>query len=386
MTFVQTIKDFMRSSVLINWDNLTKSTLVMVLGVAIYMLWTLWYAFVFHVSILRYWMNESLFPTHLFLNIFICFLFVFFAVISLRYKHNKWMQTYFPYFALLFFSFTFIYGGFNVGIMSPATVGGYISLISVGTILFERKLIYISAIPITIFILISIVLSGMEIIPYAPLFSRELNSSILVENQFWIYSMLYLYIPIFVVTIVLFEILLTQWRNREAQIQMMSQLDPLTGIFNRRCIGNSLTVMHEMQQSYAFVLLDLDYFKKINDTYGHDIGDLVLREVAQLLHSNLREHDLVGRFGGEEFVLLLRENRIEHAVEIAERCRNCIEQLVIQINEHQTIQVTASLGLTVSQVGLSKEDVFKQADQALYFAKKSGRNQVRSYLEISKVQ
>lgn len=379
MKLVQTIKNFMKSSVLVNWDNLTKCTLVMVIGAAIYLLWTIWYAFVLSMPTLKYWMNESLFPKHLIINIVIFLLFIVFAGISVSWKAKKWMQIYFPYFAVSFFGATFIFAGFYVGILSPVTVSGYISLISVGIVLFERKIIYSVAIPITLIILVGVILSGMEKIPYAPLFSRELNSSILTENQFWIYSMLYLYLPILLVTIILFEILLTQWRNREAQIQIMSQLDPLTGIFNRRCIGNSLNTMDMSHESYALILLDLDHFKNINDTYGHDVGDRVLCHVAKLLNTNLREHDLVGRFGGEEFVLLLKEKQLENAVEIAERCRKRIEQSQITFDQQIIVQVTASLGVAVSRDGVNKEDVFKQADQALYLAKKNGRNQVRSY-------
>ena len=382
MKLLKNVNEFMNSSVLINWDNLTKCSLVMVLGAMTYMLWVIWYVFVFSTPTMKYWMNESLYYQHLTTSTIIFFLFLLWAFISKKFQDNKYIQKYFPYFAIFFFGATLIYGGFNIGIISPATVGGYISLISVGVVLFERKIIYSTAIPVTIFMLSCIVLSGMEKIPYAPLFSRELNSSILSENPFWIYSMLYLYIPIFFASIVLFEILLTQWRNREGQIQTMSQLDPLTGIYNRRCIGNSLNEMHEEEENYALVLLDLDYFKNINDSYGHDVGDKVLREVARLLSQSLREKDLVGRFGGEEFVLLLREKQLLHALEIAERCRKKIETLRITSDSQQEIQISASFGVAVSQTGASKEEILRQADQALYFAKRNGRNQVRSYQEL----
>ena len=383
MKILEKIKEFLNGSVLLNWDSLSKSNFVMILGALTYIIWIIWYLFVFSVPELKYWMDESLFTSHIIVSVIIIFLFLLWAFIGIKWKDNIWIQTYFPYFCIMFFGVTLIYGGFNVGIISPATIGSYISLISVGIVLFERKIIYSTAIPVTIFLLGSIVLSAMGKIPYAPLFSNELNSSTLSENPFWIYSMLYLYVPIFFISIVLFEILLTQWRNREKQIQIMSQLDPLTGIFNRRFISQSLGKIHQKNGDYSLVVLDLDFFKNINDSYGHDVGDRVLRDVAQVLSLSLRGNDLVGRFGGEEFVLLLSDKQQIHAMEIAERCREKIEQLNVEYAENQAIKITASFGVATWKPGLTREVVLRQADQALYLAKKNGRNQVRSYLEIT---
>ena len=382
MKLLEKIKEFLDGSVLLDWSSLTKSNFVMFLGAITYIMWIIWYLFVFSIPEFKYWMNESIFVSHLIVSVIIIILFLSWTFIGIKWKDNYWIQTYFPYFCIMFFGVTLIYGGFNVGIISPATIGSYISLISVGIVLFERKIIYTTAIPITIFLLGSIILSTMGKMPYAPLFSYELNSSILSENPFWIYSMLYLYIPIFFMSILLFEILLTQWRNREKQIQIMSQLDPLTGIFNRRYISQSLGKIHQQNGDYSLVVLDLDFFKNINDSYGHDVGDRVLRDVAQVLSLNLRGNDLVGRFGGEEFVLLLCDKQQTHAMEIAERCREKIEQLNVEYAENKTIKITASFGVATWKPGLTREVVLRQADEALYLAKKKGRNQVRNYLEV----
>ena len=382
MKLLEKIKEFLNGSVLLNWDSLSKSNFVMFLGALTYILWIIWYLFVFSIPELKYWMNESIFFSHITVSVIIIILFLSWTFIGIKWKDNYWIQTYFPYFCIMFFGVTLIYGGFNVGIISPATIGSYISLISVGIVLFERKIIYSTAVPITVFLLSSIILSVMGKIPYAPLFSSELNSRILSRNPFWIYSMLYLYIPIFFMSILLFEVLLTQWRNREKQIQIMSQLDPLTGIFNRRYISQSLERIHQQKCDYSLVVLDLDFFKNINDSYGHDVGDRVLRDVAQVLSLNLRGNDLVGRFGGEEFVLLLCDKQQAHAMEIAERCREKIEQLNVEYAENQNIKITASFGVATWKPGLTKEIVLRHADQALYLAKHNGRNQVRNYLEV----
>lgn len=374
--------NFLNDNIILSWHSLTKSCLVMVLGALVYVLWLTWYLFVFSQATTRYWMNESLFYSHLITSLIILIVFILMAWISWKYKNNAWIKKNFPYISIFYFGSALIYGGFNVGILSPATIGGYISLISVGVVLFDRKIIYSTAIPVTIFVLGCIILSSMELIPYAPLFSQELNGTTLSENQFWIYSMLFLYCPILIFSIILFEILLTQWRNREAQIQSMSLLDPLTNIFNRRSLAQSLNQMQLDVQSYVLILLDLDHFKMINDSHGHDAGDAVLKRVAQLLQMHLDEDDLAGRFGGEEFLLVLSNKSLEHAIHIAEQYRQLIEQEPIQFDINNTINITASFGVASSDEGVTKEVILRRADQALYLAKKQGRNQVRHFAEI----
>lgn len=379
------LNEFLNGNIILNWNTLTKCCLVMILGALIYTLWISWYLFVFSIPVLQQWMNEELYYSHLSMSVVILCLFLVFAFISWKFNHYKWVQDYFPYIAILYFASTLIYGGFNVGIISPATMGGYISLISVGVVLFDRKIIYSAAIPVTLFMLITIVLSSLKQIPYAPLFSEKLNSSNLSENPFWVYSMFILYFPIFIFSIVLFEILLTQWRNREAQIKNMSLLDPLTNIFNRRSLAQHLHCIQRERKSYALILLDLDYFKNINDNYGHDVGDLVLTKVAKILDLHLNEQDMAGRFGGEEFLLILQNKTQEQAIQIAEQCREGIEQEPILLDLQHKLHVTASFGVALSEQNKTKEMVLRQADQALYFAKKQGRNQVRCYAEIDEV-
>lgn len=377
-----TVRQFMKNSVLMNWSNLNKSIVVLIAGSLAHLLWSFWYLYVSLSPSLKHWMNLSYFHFNL-----TCLMISFFLHLILIYpciylKDNHYIQVYYPYIVIIFFATTFIFAGYAIGVMSPATIASFISLISVGLVLFERKIIYVICVPIVLYLLMSILLSAFNQIEYAPIFSHELNESVLIHNTFWVFSQLYLYIPVFSVAIVLFEILLTQWRNREKQIKMISQIDPLTGIFNRRKIGLELALCESSEQLYALVLLDLDYFKSINDNYGHDTGDMVLISVAQILSSILREQDIVGRFGGEEFIILLKNKSLKQCLDIAERCRKEIEKEHYVIDKKKTIRVTASFGVAVSTVGLKKEMVIQHADRALYLAKKSGRNQVRHYFEL----
>ncbi|EXA64230.1 diguanylate cyclase domain protein [Acinetobacter baumannii 348935] len=199
--------------------------------------------------------------------------------------------------------------------------------------------------------------------------------------------MLYFILPILAVCMILFEILLSQWRYREQLINHLSQIDPLTNLFNRRSINQCLDQLNSTATfNYALVLLDLDHFKKINDYYGHHKSDETLVQVSAVLNQQLRESDVVGRFGGEEFILVLNNSSLEKAQQVAERCRSAIQQLQIFSDEGQLIPVTASFGIAISKPELRPQQLLSQADQALYQAKAGGRNQVKSYLELLKVQ
>ncbi|HHU5620959.1 TPA: GGDEF domain-containing protein, partial [Acinetobacter baumannii] len=183
-----------------------------------------------------------------------------------------------------------------------------------------------------------------------------------------------------------FEILLTQWRQRETYIQRLSQIDPLTNVLNRRSLNTHLEALHEQQFDYAVILLDIDHFKKINDIYGHHQGDQVLIEIARCLSENLRNEDIIGRFGGEEFILLLPHTDIIQAEKIAERCRQALQELTIFNNQNIQIHVSASFGISSSAFANDPYLVIRQADQALYAVKASGRNQVRTFHQLPQIK
>jgi len=152
--------------------------------------------------------------------------------------------------------------------------------------------------------------------------------------------------------------------------------DPLTQIYNRGYFDDLLSSIrkHQRKADIDFVILiaDIDHFKSINDTYGHQVGDTVLKEIAKVLKDTLRDNDIVARWGGEEFVMMLKNVDIDKAQAIAEKLRVKIEQTEIDNN----INVTSSFGLTKYYVGENTNLTFKRADDALYEAKKSGRNRV----------
>ncbi|WP_111895539.1 sensor domain-containing diguanylate cyclase [Acinetobacter sp. MB5] len=150
--------------------------------------------------------------------------------------------------------------------------------------------------------------------------------------------------------------------------------DPLTHLYNRR--GLDLSVKHFMENSipFAVICIDIDYFKKINDSFGHDQGDVVLKEIAENISANFRDEDICCRSGGEEFIVLAAMLKLETAVELAERLRKKIEITPISLVGNITISIGVSHWPTTSQ---NMKTVFKRADECLYNAKADGRNCTR---------
>ncbi len=174
---------------------------------------------------------------------------------------------------------------------------------------------------------------------------------------------------------------MTETKQKEEELFTQASTDPLTGLFNRRqfeLMANaqvSLAKRHET--SYCILMLDIDHFKKVNDTYGHDAGDEVLKYIALILKTSLRESDILARYGGEEFILFLPHTSPTEGWHVAERLRTSVEQSNIFANE-KTLNVTISLGLSNS-LDSNLPLVIKEADTALYESKTTGRNKTTLY-------
>jgi len=158
----------------------------------------------------------------------------------------------------------------------------------------------------------------------------------------------------------------------------MAITDQLTGLFNRRYMSRHLnTLMADGGKPVSFLILDVDFFKQINDTYGHDVGDEVLREFAGRISANVRGIDLACRFGGEEFVVVMPDTDLSFAYMVAERLRQSVADAPFQLAANgKEVPVTISIGVATSYAGDTPEVLLKRADQALYRAKRDGRNRV----------
>ena len=173
---------------------------------------------------------------------------------------------------------------------------------------------------------------------------------------------------------------ITQRKKAEARLIEMATTDVLTGIANRRHYLAQSTkqfkISSRYEKSFCVLMFDLDHFKRINDSYGHNIGDRVLKVVAACMKQTLRDTDIMGRIGGEEFAVSMPETRLEQAKMVAERLRKAIATSKVDVDKSQ-IQFTASFGISeYSENTKSVEMLLKQADEALYQAKEQGRNRV----------
>jgi len=171
-----------------------------------------------------------------------------------------------------------------------------------------------------------------------------------------------------------------QLQKALAELANMSRIDGLTQVYNRRYWQESLEKEYAKagrhDKKLSLIMLDLDYFKLLNDNYGHQCGDMVLIEISALIDSLLRVEDIFGRYGGEEFAIILPETDSTGAVELAERICREVSKASLIFND-EMITVTISLGVAqLSDAGTSYEELIGQADSALYQAKAQGRNQV----------
>ena len=169
-------------------------------------------------------------------------------------------------------------------------------------------------------------------------------------------------------------------QKKNKKLEEISNHDGLTGLYNHRCIKEHMEV--EFNRAYRYktpltcILLDIDFFKSINDTYGHLFGDVVLQGIAGVINNSCRKTDLAGRYGGEEFVILLPHTDLDQARVVAQKLFNAIIESNYCDNEN-CISVTVSIGISFYHAGLETyAEMLSEADQAMYTAKKSGRNQI----------
>ena len=179
------------------------------------------------------------------------------------------------------------------------------------------------------------------------------------------------------------EILMKELQEKNATLKTLADMDGLTGVYNNRFFQNALD--RELSRStrnkayLSIILIDIDHFKKFNDTYGHLVGDFVLTEFSSVLGGNLREYDTLARYGGEEFVVILPETGLEDGLIVAEKLRAAVDAAVLR-DASKEYRVTASFGVScfnpLAEQPYKKTELIKLADEGLYEAKDNGRNQV----------
>lgn len=175
--------------------------------------------------------------------------------------------------------------------------------------------------------------------------------------------------------LVIISIILVYLKLILDKVQHLANTDSLTKLLNRRAMqdamDNQIKISRRYRQPLSFLLLDIDFFKKVNDTYGHHIGDLVLVEISKLLQNTIRDCDIVGRFGGEEFLITLANTDLDEAFITAERLREMINKIEIK---KKRLNITVSIGCYSLKEEDSYESILKKVDKLLYKAKNTGRD------------
>lgn len=250
-----------------------------------------------------------------------------------------------------------------------------------GLVLFPPRPVIAALASATVAITAATLLEEYGLIPHAPIFvARKLEAGRL--------SLAWLVIAGGISALFLFNVMasisymLQRWRAREERFRQASITDELTSLYNRRHLlelyERTFALARRHQKPISLVMLDVDHFKSINDKYGHLAGDVALRQVASILRAQLRRTDICGRYGGEEFAIVLPETDLAGARRFAERCREAVAESEVEIAPDTSITLTISLGVASWQLASSEdaEGLLRRADDAVYVAKRNGRNRV----------
>lgn len=280
-----------------------------------------------------------------------------------------------------YYSLTLVYCGYVIGSLEFTSGVVMTGAPLVGLILFERSVIYTAwGIAVAAVVLVSYA-GAAGLLQYAPALVPPTPGD--SANQlFWVTSTLFFAAPHIISIVILGDRMMARWREREEAFRTLSMTDALTGVHNRRSVldilERELARTRRGDLALTVLLLDLDHFKKINDHWGHPMGDRVLKEAAQALAGCLRDYDAVGRWGGEEFLLVLPDTRLDTAQMLAERCRQRLASLDIRGANGARVSVSGSFGLCCNSIAPNADatNLVRLADEALYRAKQGGRNRV----------
>ncbi len=205
------------------------------------------------------------------------------------------------------------------------------------------------------------------------------------KERFSVYSHSFLYLFfIFFIILLLFRLkhLMMNLDQSNKKLEKLASLDPMTELYNKRYFSDiSEKVFLSAKtddHSFTLIILDIDNFKKINDTYGHLAGDKIIIDASDILKKSLRSNDVICRYGGEEFIILLDNVKLENAIKIAEKIRQKMEHSKVKLDENRVLNYTTSFGVThfKAKEDITMQDVILRADKALYKAKELGKNRI----------
>lgn len=267
---------------------------------------------------------------------------------------------------------------YAIGPYSAASGLITVAALLLGMVLLDRRSLWIAVVGWFLSMFAMHFASQAGILPFLSLFEASLESPRLAQVAAErAAAAAIIYIPLAVVM----DHLISVWREDERSLSEAAQLDSLTGAYTRgfamEVMQRALLKARDAAKPFGVLMLDLDHFKRINDAHGHARGDVVLKQTTHAVQSTLRAGDIVGRFGGEEFVILLSGADLTQARSAAERCRAAVAKM--EISDAPYLSVTASVGVAAfPDHGDDLDALLQASDRAMYSAKAKGRNRVET--------
>lgn len=365
----------------LEWTSCSKAMLLAGVTFLMFLHYAAWAEFLLYSGAASQWINQTYLHSQLpiFYGLSLISLAQLFAFPFFKKAFRDHIG--FEYTATLYFAVSLCYFGYQIGTLSMPVGAVLLGAPIVGFILFNRLAVALAMLVALVLLFILSVGAAQGWWAYGPIYSASLFANgqppLFIVYEFYFYS-----IPQMVSLIGVSYLVLHRWRDREERVRHLSVTDPLTGLFNRRSILAHLE--HEQERSrkkgpaLSLLMVDLDRFKTINDDMGHEAGDYALIAAADALQQSLRQNDRVGRYGGEEFLIILPGTDLAGAKMIAERCRQLLESAEVLLQDGQRLTLTASFGLVCNEgnVQLDVDQLLRRADKAMYQAKQQGRNQV----------
>lgn len=373
------------NKVVLSWQPAQKAALATVLAIIEIFIYMGWLLYINYHPDTHQFVNIDVVQKLLYLCLPTIFIATTLAILLWQLRHKDKLQLLLQFVMVIGYSIEAGYLGYLIGQTSLVAGVAFTGSTLLALILLDRRIAYFALCVNTLSLFAILYASNNGILPPTPLYVDPQQG----YNSFWVLSFFYLTFFKLVIIFSVADSILFSLKENYKKIRHLSEHDPLTGLLNRHQLYNAMQQVIGSNSPHSLILLDLDFFKRINDTYGHLTGDRVLITLANFLKTRLRNTDQVGRFGGEEFLLFLPHTNTLTAFKIAERLRKSLYGLVVYDEIGQKVPIRASFGL-VSTTYLTKKGSYQQsdntevminklvdlADKALYYAKTTGRDKV----------
>jgi diguanylate cyclase (GGDEF)-like protein len=360
---------------MLDWSLSHKCIAIMLLQACVEGFFVVWKLYTLANPHVSHWVNLSAIHTHLPYSILACAMCLLLAVVSYALANHPRIMCMMPFVCAWFIALVMSYHAHLVGTLTPLTGVMLIGLSTLGLMLFGRWVTYPAVLFAVVLLGISTLMSVLHLAPYAPLFIEPVLPAP-AQALSWLMSIMLFSTPLVLGIFLLLDHIIEQWKKNAAEVWRLSQTDPLTGLYNRHFLSNALNAQAIKTSVVSMALLDIDHFKRINDQCGHLVGDQVLQDVAACLKQATRHTDWVGRFGGEEFLIVMPNTTAEEALLAMERCRSNLQDIHVTSTHGETWSVSASFGLMTLTGPFDVSNGLSEVDKLLYEAKRQGRNRV----------